>query len=112
MNLRFEVLFQDELIAKISIKDDKLEYVKTYTDDMIKQPFIKKPVTLSYVLSFLEKRSIPRNRYDIQGILQRMGLDHYDTLAILRITHGVDYDDFFWIKFEGENISWNDVRVR
>jgi hypothetical protein len=112
MNLKFEVRFQDELVAKIGIKDDKLEYAETYTDVIYKQPFIKKPVTLKYVMSFLDKRSIPRDRTDIQGILRRLGLDHYDTIEILKNTHGVDYDDFFWIKFEGENISWNDVRVR
>jgi len=27
-----------------------------------------------------------------------------------RKTHGVTWEDFFWIKFDGESISWEDVR--
>ena len=49
---------------------------------------------------------------NINEILASLGLDHYDMLDILRKTHGVSYDDFTWIKFEGENISYKDVKVR
>jgi hypothetical protein len=112
MNLNFEVRFKDELVAKIGIKDDKLEYAETYTDVTYKQPFLKRPITADYAETFLERRSIPRDRQDIQGILNRLGLNHYDTIEILKKTHGTNYDDFFWIKFDGENISWNDVKLR
>ena len=31
---------------------------------------------------------------------------------ILCFTHGVDVDDFIWFKFDGEDIGFDDVRVR
>ena len=41
-----------------------------------------------------------------------MGLDYYDAYEICKITHGVLFDDFHWMKFDGEYIKWKDVGIR
>lgn len=30
----------------------------------------------------------------------------------VRISHGVMFDDFLWIRFPGENLTWEDVKIR
>ena len=47
-------------------------------------------------------------------MLRSMGLKEYNVYDILRVTHGVDIDDFMWLKFDEDDKSlcWDDVRVR
>ena len=35
-----------------------------------------------------------------------------EVIEILKKTHGVSFDDFFWVKFNNENITWDEVRIR
>lgn len=41
-----------------------------------------------------------------------VGLSENNPWKWCRISHGVTYEDFFWIRFEDEDIQWKDVRVR
>lgn len=111
-NLNFQVMRENYPVATISIQNGRLAKVEKYTNEYYNQPFKYEPVTLEFVLDFLQSRAIQPDKQNIVQILERLGLDHYNTLEILRKTHGVDFDDFYWIKFEGENISYDDVRVR
>lgn len=45
-------------------------------------------------------------------LLKLVGLDCYDPFQIVKITHGAMVDDVFWIRFEGEDLTWNDVNPR
>ena len=110
-DIKFDVMFKDEKVASITVKDNTVHDL-TYTDIRYKQPFIKKPVTIDFVNSFLERRSIPQNRNNIDEILFNLGLNEYNMLDILKKTHGVSFDDFWWIKFENEDLNWKDVKVR
>ena len=49
---------------------------------------------------------------NIDEILFNLGLNEYNMLDILKKTHGVNFDDFWWIKFENEDLNWKDVKVR
>jgi hypothetical protein len=44
--------------------------------------------------------------------LETLGLTAYDPWKIVEITHGVMWEDFLWIKFPGETLSWEDVKIR
>lgn len=111
-DITFYVMSKDEKIAKCVIRDGELISIDKYAKEIYDQPFYGENTSLEYVMSFLEDRVVNRNKYNINEILASLGLDHYDMIDILRKTHGVSYDDFTWIKFEGENISYKDVRVR
>lgn len=111
-DLTFYVMSKDKKIAKCVIKDGKLVSIDKYTKKIYEQPFYGENISLEYVISFLQDRTISINKHNIDEILENLGLDHYDMLDILRKTHGVFYDDFTWIKFEGESISYEDVKVR
>jgi hypothetical protein len=42
--------------------------------------------------------------------LEDMGLSAYNPWEIVKITHGVMLEDFVWIRFDGEDLKWNDVK--
>lgn len=64
------------------------------------------------VMKFLESRSVPRTRVDIEDILRRYGLREYDALQMCKKSHGRSMSDYLWLKFDGENISYADVKLR
>jgi hypothetical protein len=57
---------------------------------------------------FLTERIVSRDRRDIEKILFRCGLSHYDILRIAEITRGIHPKDLFWIA-NNENERFEDV---
>ena len=66
-DIKFDVMFKDEKVASIAVKDNTV-HALTYTDIRYKQPF-NKIVSLEYIERFLEDRCIPRNRQNINELL-------------------------------------------
>lgn len=111
-HLEFEILNRDDVIAHVVLDgfDVSVEY---FSDFFLDRPFGNKlPPTFNQLYDYFESRCVPRTRGDIDDILEILGLDSYDPLAIVKITHGVMNEDFEWIRFKGEELVWNDVRVR
>ena len=57
---------------------------------------------------FLSERVVSRNRRDIERILFRCGLSHYDVLRIAEITRGIHPKDLLWVA-NNENEKLGDV---
>ncbi|MNC54956.1 hypothetical protein D3C75_1044590 [compost metagenome] len=72
----------------------------------------KQKIQVSDVLDYFETRCFPRNRHHANKILQSMGLSEYVPTEIVKQTHGVMYEDYVWIRFEGENLTCVDVHPR
>ena len=49
---------------------------------------------------FLSERIVSRDRRDIEKILFRCGLSHYDVLRIAEITRGIHPKDLLWIAYD------------
>jgi hypothetical protein len=62
-------------------------------------------------IEFLSERVVSRDRRDIEKILFRCGLSHYDVLRIAEITRGIHPKDLLWIAYNEneklENIMTN-----
>lgn len=97
-------------VGRLEIKDGKLIKNEVYTDNLIFHPFPRSK-TIEQVIAALQQRVICESRCN-EFLLNSMGLDHYNIYDILYNTHGVDIDDFIWFKFDNEDITWDDVRVR
>lgn len=124
--MEFEVMFKDLTMAEVSIPTKKQCFnnqVYTVYDNPVKvkrhlrkpviaQPFHSDMVSLHAIYEFLESRCFPRDRVDCKMILEKMGLDTYDVVKIVRKTHGAMLQDFTWIRFKDENLKWSDVDVR
>jgi len=109
----FTVMHQDEPVAEVFVSDDKKTvHIKKLIPDSIKQPFSGNKLNLERVYNFLKSRCYEDGRADLPEILSQAGLQSNNAWKWVRITHGVTYEDMFWIKYPDENINWEDVRVR
>lgn len=114
---QFSVLWKDEIVADVSVAESEdgfksLNYIRRYTDDVGKQPFGGTRLDLERVYEFLESRWFERGRPDVPQQLQYLGLSEYNPWEIVKKTHGVMFEDFIWVRFEGENLIWRDVKIR
>lgn len=64
------------------------------------------------MLEILEGRCFPRNRANADDLLRRLELKHYHPLDIVRKTHGLMRNDYVWLRFEGEQLTYDDVKIR
>lgn len=109
--MKFEYMYMDEVCAEVEFTKDTVS-VKNYTDIMVHRPFgYVENVTMADLEDFFEDRCVPRTRYNIREILSEK-LYGYEPILIVKDTHGVMADDCFWIRFEGEDLKWDDVNPR
>lgn len=62
------------------------------------------------LLSWLQSRSIPKNRGNIEAILASLGLSEHDLIGILNICMGLSLNDCYWVVadgFEGTFAEYN-----
>ncbi len=107
----FTVMHEDDPVAKVTISDDrkKVQIEKIIPDSII-QPFGGTDLSLNRVYSFLKSRCYEDGRADLQEILNQAGLKENNPWKWNQLTHGVTWEDNLWIKFEGEEINWENVR--
>lgn len=113
----FETWFQNRKTSDVSITSDRA--VVTYTinpliQNVIELPFgFREDITLEDVYRFLESRCMPKGRKDqMQEYLISLRLEEYNPWEIVKKTHGVMWEDFLWLRFPEENLTWEDVKIR
>ena len=110
VTIKCDVYHRYTKVGRLEIENGKLLRNDVYTDNILLHP-CPRSTNVVDILGILKSRVLPECRCDA-GMLQHMGLKEYNVWDILRHTHGVDFDDFCWLKFDGEDITWDDVRVR
>ena len=104
--LKFDVYHGDKKTGRIEIENGNLIKKECYVSgEMIYKclqfPFLNMETGYS-VLKFLQTRVFPYERDDRNVLLKSIGLEEYNIYEILKKTHGVDVDDYWWFKFDGE----------
>jgi len=110
--LRWEcdVMHRDLLCTHIKVFSDLSVEFENHTDNYLICAFGKaETADAEMLMDLFEERCFSRNRADCEEILKMMGLKEYDPLDIVRITHGSLVDDFTWIRFPDESITWDDI---
>lgn len=92
--------------------DECFEKLAEECDFVVPPILYEGKATFMDFLNFLESRCVPRTRYDLADVLKRYGLREYDPLAMCRRSHGRSMSDFMWVKFNDENITWDQIRLR
>jgi tRNA(Ile)-lysidine synthase TilS/MesJ len=82
----------DSVNAAHFLKPDYNEVVSLYAKGA-------KAWTPEQFAEFLSERIVSRDRRDIERILFRCGLSHYDVLQIAEITRGIHPKDLIWIAY-------------
>jgi hypothetical protein len=113
--IKFDVFWKDEQIGtfEIDFNNQKVK-AKQYTWDTFKRPVMKKDkdVTVEDLLSFFKDRCFPYDRANRDDLLKALKLNYYSPLQIVKKTHGLTYDDYLWLRFDGEGLTYEDVRIR
>ena len=106
----FEYMKKDKVLSKVLVDDDNNIKLINYTDDIIDRPFgtCENP-SMTELEKLYEERCFPESRANAKQILKGK-LYGYDPISIIYDTHGVLADDYYWIRFEGENLCWDDVK--
>lgn len=74
---------------------------ENYTDNLVKTAFGKNLLPSWLDLeAFLEERCIPRQRAGLREYLEALGLDEYDSLAIIKKTKGRMAEDNQWMEVQ------------
>lgn len=111
--MEFDYMYKNTVCATVYIFQKLKIVVKNKTDNILFKPFgaWSDQVNINDVYDLFESRCVPRTRFNIQQILDSMGLQEYDPNAIIHITHGVQVDDMFWIRFASErgHVTWEDL---
>lgn len=85
---------------------------KKFVPDSPMQPFWGDNITPKRFYDFLKDRCYEDGRADLKDILEAHGMESNDPYEWCKRTHGVTYEDFFWLKIDEEDIEWKDVRIR
>ena len=107
----FEVYYKNEISARVSVRKSKV-HVSRYIIHPINQLFCSDTITRNQLNEIYKLRCFDENRYDAADKLRAMGLSEYNPQKIVRITHGVSYNDYLWFRFPGEKLRAEDVLVR
>lgn len=111
--MEFTVMCRDMPVAIVKISDNKkCAEIQKLVPDSLSQPFGGKKLDTERVYEFLKGRCYEDGRADLREILDQAGLSENNPWEWVRITHGVTYEDMFWVRFPGEELTWQDVRVR
>lgn len=111
--MHFYVMWKDEKTAEVEISEDRKDVrITKYSDDISKMPFGGDKLDLERVYNFIEGRYFERGRPDIMERLEDIGLTEYNPWEIIKKTHGVMWEDYLWVKFDGEELTWEDVKAR
>ena len=110
-----QVYNREKLVAEIryNIGYKQVLSYKSFTDDILSLPFgtCTKP-NHDMLMEYLESRCVPLGRAHAQGILGQWGMTSFDIWEILQKTHGLMFQDHIWLKFDGEEVAYNDIKFR
>ena len=111
--MEFTVMHLDDPVAIVRISDDKHKVeIDKLVPDSHRQPFGGDKLDLERVYNFLKGRCYEDGRGDLREILEQAGLDNNNPWEWVKISHGVTYEDLLWVRFPGETLTWEDVKVR
>ena len=87
----------DHVIGTINRDNAVIFTAPAYNDVVSLYTCGAKSWTPEQLTEFLSQRIVSRDRRDIEKILFRLGLSHYDVLAISEVTRGIHPKDLLWI---------------
>ena len=108
----YHIMHENDPVADVSITNDHKEIIYSiWMPAGCNQPFCAGRLDLMRFYRFLKDRCYEDTRGDLPEILREAGLTSNDPWKWVRITHGVSWHDHIWIKFDDEDLKWEDVRI-
>lgn len=98
--MRMDFMCEEECCTQILVdfKHEQIEINNTTENVLLRAFGVNTRPTWEDFEEFLEERCFPRTRGHMSLILDDLGLDSYDPIAIIEKTHGTMKEDLQWIK--------------
>lgn len=108
---KFKVFKENMILADIEVDLDTEYYnLKVYNLDKYPlHPFNKINQNFWGVNAFLQSRRIDLNRHNRHKCFKDQSIIG-NTIGELKETRGASYDDYMWLKFEGDPITWEIIK--
>lgn len=111
MSYNFTVFHQYTPVARVYVSDDhKTVSIEKLIPDGMMQPFSGNKLDLERIYNFLKERCYEDTYVGLEDVLKKQNMSSNNPWEWNRKKHGITWEDFFWIKFEDEDISWEDIR--
>ena len=107
----FYIMDKERKVCKVIISGLDVTLEK-YSDDLIDKQFPTDTPTIEEIYEWIEERCFPKSRANRDELLKAMGLSLYEPLEIVKITHGLLHEDYTWILWEGEDVNYEDIKIR
>ncbi len=109
----YHIMFMDTPVIDIETNEKNIvTHWEKHVPDSPIQPFWGENIDTLRFFHFLKDRCYEDSRADLKDILAAHGMENNNPYEWCMKTHGVTYEDFFWIRYNEEEITWEDVRVR
>lgn len=107
-------MWRHEKVSKITFdRKTKFVEVENYSDKIYKLPFgIRTNISYNDFEEFIADRVVPKTRYDIKHVLELINVPYYDPWLIIKVNHGLQYEDYGWLLREGEDIDYDVIKIR
>jgi len=111
--VKFDYMHKDVCVATVTYDPvTKVGRTVLYSADSYDRPTQSDSPTWDDIMKFFEERSFERGRGDIKKVLKSLDVDFYDPYLIVQKTRGQLWDDFYWIRFEGDTAKYDDIKLR
>lgn len=105
----FLLMWRDEVISSVSI-DNKSVHIDRYIIHPVKQIFYKDELSKFEFGEIIKHRCWDESRPDLLQLLNLIGLKEYNPYEICKKTHGKMAQDDTWFKFEGETLTYQNLK--
>ena len=108
--MKYELYKEDSPVAEYEISaDQKVSFriITKYKEEMLTP--INRPLSISDIYFFLSSRVFQDNTPFTRFALSSVGLEKYNVMDIVRKTRGMTPYDSYWVKFEGDNCSYDEA---
>lgn len=116
-----DVMDRDEFKLRMITDDKDPDKIHVYNPAGVYDPImiyvskdaVNYDINVTDMLNFMETRCIPHDQDGVDWWLRKVyKLKFYNPVAICKQTHGTRMNDFYWVKFDNEDIKFDNVRVR
>lgn len=109
----YEILFKNQVVDEVVISQGRKNVLLVKkTRKRLIQPFAKDNITIFDFYNFLKDRCYEDGRADLDEILAQANMTSNNPYEWIKVSHGVTWEDYFWIRMKNEGITWEEVRVR
>lgn len=111
MIFKFDLMWKDTKTASVVLDSvEKSAKITNFEEDYFENPLVYAR-SFEDVMEFLEDRRVDLGRKRRHLAFKDLSVSG-DLFLEMQDSRGVDVDDFIWVRFEDDNVSWDQINPR